>query len=157
MQIVSGIFPLCVSDTEHPIVYEQYYANLEANSRSQSALQTPVIESLGNDFDDSAKSNGPYLDSLNPSGKRSRSREEDDERFAKALRSNAGTPAFSRSPSALMSAVDSPSPFPDTGPGRSEEVNGGGEPMDTDVLTQLQPADDPMVLGKFCNYILGIQ
>lgn len=54
-----------------------------------------------------------------------------------------------------MSAVDSPSPFPDSGVGRSDgEVNGGGEPMDTDVSAQQQLADDPMVLGKLCINLL---
>ena len=128
------------------VVYEQYYANLEAASRSQSALQTPVNNSSGNDFDEGEKVNGQYTYILNPSGKRSRSREDDGERFAKSIRSSAGTPAFSRSPSALMSAVDSPSPYPEPGSVRSDEaVNGVAVAMDTD---EQLPADGPMVLGK---------
>lgn len=53
-----------------------------------------------------------------------------------------------------MSAVDSPSPFPEPGPVRSDvELNGVEEAMDTDLPAQ-QPADDPMVLGKLNQFIL---
>ena len=45
-----------------------------------------------------------------------------------------------------MSAVDSPSPYPEPGPVRSDEaVNGVAVAMDTD---EQLPADGPMVLGK---------
>ncbi|KAI5123232.1 hypothetical protein M0805_001321 [Coniferiporia weirii] len=127
--------------------YEQYYASLEAASQAQSTTQTPVMETLGGDFDEEErKPNVAYLDSLNTTRKRTRSPEDEGERENKAFRSVLGTPIFSRSASALSGMVDSPSPFPEpvlphTDMGDTEPMLSGDQPMALDpvVLVGGQP------------------
>lgn len=121
------------------IDYDKWYADLEASSKAQSALQTPKPEVVLNDFDEEErKPNIALLDAANGfahfARKRSRSRSSDreGERGSKALRSNAGTPVYSRP----ASAVGSPTP----------SVNSVPPPAENSTATPMP--DEPMVMGK---------
>lgn len=108
----------------------------------QSAAPTPLPESLGSDFDqEEQKPDVAYLDSINASGKRSRSPDDHSWRENKTLRSNSGTPIFSRSGStaAISSALEHAAPF-------AMEVT---ETTVVAMEVEEPPTGDPMVLGAF--------
>jgi len=125
--------------------YEQYYATLEA-SQSQSASQTPMIDTPISDFEEDRKPNVALLDSMNSSRKRSRSPFDEGRNGLKAARSNTGTPIFSRSPSGILSAEDSPAAM-DLGPPPSRSVS-VDDVVIPDIMDTLN--DDPtiFVAGK---------
>ena len=127
------------------LVYEQYYANLEAASQAQSLAPTPVPESLGGDFDqEEQKPDVAYLDALNASGKRSRSPDDLGLRDTKALRSSAGTPVFSRSGSStvgLTSALENAAPF-------TSSVEMSELTVESMEVTEESQVNDTMVLGE---------
>ncbi|KLO09836.1 hypothetical protein SCHPADRAFT_857378 [Schizopora paradoxa] len=116
--------------------YEQYYASLEAASQAQSASQTPMLDTPIDDFED-RKPNVALLDSLSSPRKRSRSPLDEGRNGLKAARSNAGTPMFSRSPSGVISAEDSPAAPVDMGSFSSNSF-----PVDDVVIPDV---DDPMI------------
>lgn len=129
------------------------------------------MESI-NDFDEEdRKPNIQYLDSLitprsdsrSESLKRSRSREDIGDRENKALRSNMGTPIFSRSPSGRSSTAnspDSPSALQGATPpqSRSDSETESGM-VEAAVQPAPPPVDDPVVLGKLFllmfSYFIG--
>ena len=136
----------------HHVVYEQYYASLEAASRVHSTSQTPRMDSVDSDFDEEErKPNVQYLDALNNvTRKRSRSIEDYGDRNAKAIRSTNGTPCASQSSSAhnsgMNSVVDTPSPPPEI---PSVDV----ATMANDVSVDIS-MDDPMVFGE-SEFVIG--
>jgi len=133
--------------TQDAAFFEQYYASLEAANQARSTTQTPMMDTLGSDFEEEdRKPILTYLDSPNPSGKRSRSREDDGERTSKAMRSTAGTPTFSRATSGFASAVDTPSPLPDVGIFRSD---GEGDIEVMEAVDGLSAEDPVVFVGGF--------
>lgn len=129
--------------------YDQYYASLEAASRPQSTAHTPALDFLDSDFEEEErKPSVQYLDALNESRKRSRSREDLGSRENKALRSNLGTPIFSRSDSGSFGG---PSPTPDT----SGSTLGADGDMEVSVEVD-KPRDDPIVYGEYLVCLIQI-
>ena len=154
--------------TDHSlIVYEQYYASLEAASRNHSSSQTPMMDTVGSDFDDEEKK--PNINHLNgiiaanpplsthltptltstPTRKRSRSPSDEGDRTSKSIRSANGTPGASRSSSVvgsgMNSVVDTPSPVgmvPET-PAPGIVIDGENSGGEGDVVM-----DDPIVYGE---------
>lgn len=92
--------------------YERYYADLEA--QKLAAQRTPNLDSPASTFEEEEQKPSPqYLDALYASSrKRSQSGDDPGSRGSKALRSNTGTPVFSRS-SSLGSSAELPLPTPD--------------------------------------------